>query len=268
MFSSFAMIGCGNMGSALLNGWHTHASTHAHTRWHVLTRSSTPPLPHGVLHTHTLQDIPADIDCVIIAIKPQQLAQMLPTLYAHFGVKPVYITLAAGRNVAFYHQMMSPHCRIVRAMPNTPVAISKGVSGLFSHTIAAHERQAVSQLFAQVSSIYWLDDEAQLHALTATSGSGSAYVFYMMECYTEAACALGLDATTARQLVQDTFAGAALYAQNSAKSLEALRAQVTSPAGTTHAALHHLMQDDTVKTIISRSMLAAVERSQELSSAE
>jgi pyrroline-5-carboxylate reductase len=205
---------------------------------------------------------------VVWAVKPQSFATAAAPCAPH-AVRALQVSVMAGvRSAAIAAQLgLGDGARIVRAMPNTPALIGRGIAGLFaSAAVSAAERGAVGALFAPTGSALWVAREDDLDAVTALSGSGPAYVFYFIEAMIEAGAQMGLPPAQARRLAQETFAGAAALAMQSGDAPEVLRERVTSKGGTTHAAITQLDADG-VKAAFVRALHAARRRAQELGSA-
>ncbi len=201
---------------------------------------------------------------VVWAVKPQSFeAAALPC--APFVGQALQLSVMAGVRCAALAKA-SGSARVVRAMPNTPALIGQGVAGLYATPeVDAAGRQTVESVFTPTGQWLWVDDEADLDAVTAISGSGPAYVFYVLEAMAQAAAEMGLSQAQGRKLAEATFAGSAALATRSALSPAELRAQVTSKGGTTHAAISAL-EADHVKASFVRAMLAARDRARELGS--
>ncbi len=204
---------------------------------------------------------------ICFAVKPHQLVEVLGEIKSGFAAAgPLVLSVIAGKGIADYEAALWPGTAVIRLMPNTPSAIGEGMTGCFANAhVSASQRDAADQLMCSVGQTLWLKDEAQMHALTAISGSGPAYVFYLMECLVDAAVKQGFDADEARLLAEQTFIGAAQMAGQSDVSLDALRAQVTSPGGTTEAGLDVLMTS-TIGRILEDTVGAAKRRSETLMS--
>ncbi len=176
-------------------------------------------------------------DTVVLAVKPQQMREALTPLYGKLEQQLV-VSIAAGIRLADISRWLGGYLRLARAMPNTPALIGKGVSGLFADpSVDQSGRLNAERILTAVGSILWLQDEAQMDAVTAISGSGPAYVYYFIEAVEAAARQLGFDEPAARKLTMETFLGATQLAAQSAESISTLRQQVTSKGGTTEAAL-------------------------------
>ncbi len=210
-----------------------------------------------------------DVDLVVLAVKPQQMrdvARSLASVLPRTG-GPVILTIAAGIRLADLARWLSGAPRLVRAMPNTPALIGKGISGAYAGPeIDAAERALAASVLEAAGELIWVAAEPMLDAVTAVSGSGPAYVFYFLEACEEAARDLGLAPDDARRLAYATFAGAVALAQASDLPPATLRAQVTSKGGTTERALA-MMDTDAVKAKIIAAVKSAADRAQELGAA-
>jgi pyrroline-5-carboxylate reductase len=241
--SSVAFIGGGNMASALVGG---------------LLRAGRTPQDIVVVEPDEAQRVRlagqfgvqahagADVrlaaaGMVVWAVKPQRFAEAAAPCAPYIADALQVSVMAGVRSVAVVRASGSP--RVVRAMPNTPALIGQGIAGLYARPgVDAADRLQVDALFAPTGQMIWLNQEDDLDAVTALSGSGPAYVFYFVEAMVQAATEMGLSAEQGRQLAQTTFAGAAALAQQSPLSPTALREQVTSQGGTTHAAITVLQE--------------------------
>ncbi len=204
----------------------------------------------------------ASADLVVWAIKPQIFKDA--ALQSRFHVKTaLHLSVAAGiRSQAIAHWLGAQ--RVVRAMPNTPALVGKGMTALYSRdAVGIADRERIERVIKPTGSLIWLGDETQLDAVTALSGSGPAYVFYFIEAMVQAGVAMGLSHAQAHKLAVGTFVGASALAKGSTEPAEVLRARVTSKGGTTHAAVTCLEQDD-VKNLFIRAMLAAKDRAKEI----
>jgi pyrroline-5-carboxylate reductase len=204
----------------------------------------------------------AEADLVVWAVKPQSFAQAAAPCTPHIGRALQLSVMAGVRSDALARAAGTE--RVVRAMPNTPALIGKGIAGLFARAgVSAADRALAERVLAPTGSLLWFDAEADLDAVTALSGSGPAYVFYVIEAMIEAGTRMGLDAAHARRLAQETLAGAAQLAMQSDESPAVLRERVTSKGGTTHAAITSL-EADGVKAAFVRALQAAQRRAVEL----
>ena len=199
---------------------------------------------------------------VVWAVKPQTLKEA--ALQARFHTKnALHLSVAAGIGSDSIAHWLDTE-RVVRAMPNTPALVGKGMTALFARSaVTPTDRALVDSVIRTTGDHVWLEEEFQLDAATALSGSGPAYVFYFMEAMVEAGTAMGLSQQQAHKLAVSTFVGASALAKASTEPPETLRARVTSKGGTTHAALTSMEQDN-VKTLFIRAMHAAKQRAREL----
>jgi pyrroline-5-carboxylate reductase len=204
----------------------------------------------------------ADAEVVVWAVKPQSFAEASVGCSA-WGSNALHLSVMAGiRSEAIARAAGTE--RVVRAMPNTPALIGKGIAALVARAaVSAADRNAVERVLAPTGSLVWFDAESDLDAVTALSGSGPAYMFYLIEAMVEAGVQMGLPAAAARRLAQETMAGAAALAMQSDESPATLRERVTSKGGTTHAAITS-MEADGVKAAVVRALHAARARAEEL----
>lgn len=205
----------------------------------------------------------AGADCVVLAIKPQQMRTAAQALRAAL-TSQLIITIAAGIRCDDLSRWLGGYPRIVRVMPNTPALVLSGISGLYAMpAVAAADRARAESVLNAVGRTLWLEREEQMDAVTAVSGSGPAYVFYFIEALQQAAAELGFGAEQARRLALDTFTGAVKMAAHSSEDAATLRARVTSRGGTTERALA-ILESDAVKQTVIRAVKAAAARSREL----
>lgn len=262
--SSIAFIGGGNMAGALIGG---------------LLRSGWAPDAIAVIDpgaaqrtalesrfgVRTFAEADANLaraDCVVWAVKPQLFKTAAAPCAAHVGGALQLSVMAGIRSDAIAHATGTD--RVVRAMPNTPALIGEGMSGLYARAaVSADERAQVERLLAPTGQMLWVEQEGLLDAVTALSGSGPAYVFYVLEALIEAGTAMGLSAAQSRQLAMATFSGATALARDSSDAPDVLRERVTSKGGTTHAAITSLDADG-VKAAFVRALKAAHRRAGEL----
>ena len=185
----------------------------------------------------------------VLAVKPQNMKEALTELSPHLNDSQMLLSIAAGLPNSTLSAWSNNHAKIVRTMPNTPALVGQGITGVFAPNLNDIERKWVNDILQSIGQIVWLNEESQIDAITAISGSGPAYVFYMMEQLTQDALALGFDAQTAKQLVQGTFAGAVALAGESTEEVATLRERVTSKGGTTAAALAQFAENGLDKAI-------------------
>ncbi|MEM6387962.1 MAG: pyrroline-5-carboxylate reductase [Pseudomonadota bacterium] len=256
------LLGCGKMGSAMLRGWLEGGLPPASV--FILEPQPSDWLQGtGVTLNQSLPDAPA---VVVIAVKPQMVGEALPTLQRYGKGDTVFLSIAAGTTLATFEAMLGDETPIIRAMPNTPAAVGRGITALFGN---AHVSPAAldmgEALLSGVGQTVRLAREADMDAVTAVSGSGPAYVFHLIETLAAAGEAEGLAPDLAMQLAKATVAGAGALAERADESPAELRVNVTSPAGTTAAALEVLMNDvDGFPSLLKRAVAAAAHRSREL----
>ena len=264
MSERIAFIGGGNMASAIIGGLigQGHSPRHIDVVEPFSEAQEKLKNLYGIVAQARSGAFLAQADLVIWAVKPQTFKEA--ALQARFHTKnALHLSVAAGiRSDSIAHWLGTE--RVVRAMPNTPALIGRGITALFARpAVSAKDKAWVSQVVATTGEFVWLDAEVQLDAVTALSGSGPAYVFYFLEAMTAAGADMGLSRAQAYQLAVATFIGAGELARSSGETPEILRQRVTSKGGTTHAAISS-MEDDNVKTQFVRAMHAARRRAKEL----
>lgn len=268
--TQIVLIGCGKMGSALLESWAGQSSVRYDI--HVVeTSDRLPPISSPsvtISHHHSIEEIPVEVAPAIIlfAVKPQSLHEVVAACFAEFGLDPLYLSIAAGKKLQYYQQQMDKEARIVRAMPNTPALVGRGVTVMVGTPNMTPEDKHTAQVLMEACGLaLWIEDEAQMDVVTAISGSGPAYVFYFMECLTRTAMDHGLEEDMARTLVMHTLLGSAELALLSNEPINMLRRNVTSPGGTTEAALEYLMNPSGMLPLLQQAVEAAIKRAGQLS---
>lgn len=202
-------------------------------------------------------------DALVLAVKPQQMKEAVAPLAGRLD-RQLLISIAAGLRLPDLARWLGGHTRLVRAMPNTPALIGAGITGLFADpSVDTDGRAAAEKILSAVGTTVWVDAESSMDAVTAISGSGPAYVFYLIEALEAAARDLGLDEATAHRLAAETFLGAARLVEQSPEPVAILRERVTSKGGTTAAALKSF-DDAGLRGIIQRGTKAAQQRGREL----
>jgi pyrroline-5-carboxylate reductase len=257
-------IGGGNMATALIGGLLQQGVKPGDLRVVEVAEAARDRL-QGQFGVSAVASVDGDIaeDVVLLAVKPQQMRAVAKDLRAALRGQLV-ISIAAGIRTADLARWLGGHDRIVRVMPNTPALIRSGVSGLFAAAVVKQgDRDSAQGILGAVGGVVWVRNEADIDAVTAVSGSGPAYVFYFIEALEQAAVELGLDDVQAHELTIQTFVGASRLAAGSAERAAALRARVTSKAGTTEAALRAMESGDVKRKIVD-AVRAAARRSQEL----
>ncbi|GAB4240076.1 MAG: pyrroline-5-carboxylate reductase [Methyloligellaceae bacterium] len=264
------LVGAGKMGGAMLQGWLKQGLDPTH----VVIRDPSPAPEitalaqrEGITVTDAGWPGEAPPAAVVLAVKPQVMDDVLPPLKALIGENTVVLSIAAGKTIASIAAPLGPDVAIVRAMPNTPAAIGQGISAACaSATVSEGQKRVCEDLLAAVGEVVWVDQEALLDPVTAVSGSGPAYVFLLAECLADAGVATGLERGLAMKLACATVAGAGALLRESGLDPATLRQNVTSPGGTTEAALEILMGEGGLPDLLKRAVARAAERSRELAS--
>ena len=272
--SSVLLVGCGHMGRALVAGWCRPGGGATEIRiiepdpvQAALVAQAYPVTVGADLASVDLAGVdggPA-ADIVVFAVKPQAMAGIVP-LYAPLATPDrVFLSIAAGRTIGFLEQQLGAAAAVVRAMPNMPAQLHRGITVACANARVSGPQRALAQaLLAAVGAVEWVEDEALLDPVTAVSGSGPAYVFLLAECLAEAGIKAGLPPALAERLARETVAGAGALLDRSAEPAATLRAQVTSPGGTTAAALAVLDGPRGLRTLMAEAVEAAAARSRAL----
>jgi pyrroline-5-carboxylate reductase len=258
------LVGCGRMGSAMLAGWREQG---------LAASYAVDPAPDAhafngpdMTVVADTADVPADFApaAIVLAVKPQNAAATLPQ-YQRFAGRCVFLSIMAGRTIAGISGLVGTDAAIVRAMPNTPAAVRQGVTvACPSETVSTAQRGLCDRLLQAIGAVAWVEDEALLDPVTAVSGSGPAYVFLLAELMEQAAIEQGIPPDLARLLARQTVAGSGALLKASSESAADLRKAVTSPGGTTAAALSVLMAGEAWPVAVSQAIDAATRRSREL----
>jgi pyrroline-5-carboxylate reductase len=264
---ALVLLGAGKMGGAMLDGW--------------LTRKLPPkklvviePQPSKAIKALVRRGArlnPKNLDrgigrvaAVVIAVKPQTAPEALPALRPLIDAKTVVVSIMAGRTLKFLESAL-PSATLVRAMPNTPAAIGRGITvAVGNGEVSARQRRHATDLLASLGAVEWVSDEGLMDAVTATSGSGPAYVFLLAEAMTQGAIAAGIPPALAARLARETIAGAGELLRRSELDPTTLRQNVTSPGGTTAAALGVLMGPGGFDALLTQAIAAATKRGREL----
>ncbi len=263
------LLGAGRMGTAMLGGWLKAGLKGAD----ILVLDPAPGeeaaqliAQAGIALNPPAQEL-ARAAILVAAVKPQVMDEALAPLAPLFSAAPpLVLSIAAGRTIASFKALFGEKAPVIRAMPNTPAAIGAGITAFAaSAEVSARQRATARALLAALGEVVEVDDESLIDAVTALSGSGPAYVFLLAECMAAAGEELGLPPALARKLAQDTVSGAGALLKHAREDAPALRRAVTSPGGTTAAALDILMRDDDgLCRLMQRAMKAAAERSRQL----
>lgn len=266
---NIVFIGGGNMGQALVSGlldsgWNADSIAIVDNDQAIINK-----LSKNFSHCHVYSQSEAALnlaDVVVLAVKPQAMQTACEQIAAQCQIKrPLIISIAAGVLINNIDTWLGGELPIIRCMPNTPALVQSGVTGLYANSeITAEQRELAYEILSSVGTALWIENESLLDAVTALSGSGPAYFFYLIEAMMEAGQNLGLNEAQARELTVATATGAAKLISESDQSAQALRLAVTSKGGTTEAAINTLQQHD-MKNIIKTAMKNAATRSQQLS---
>ncbi len=262
---TLTLVGCGAMGSALLRGW-LNAEV-AKEYWVVAPdRTAVQPFleeSNRVQWYANPEGLPEAVTTLVIALKPFVLSDVLPLYKSVITPESLVVSVATGKPLHFYKGILNHE--VIRAMPNTPVSVNRGVIGLLAEDSAREcwESQ-VEAVFGPLGLTTWVSSEDVLNQVTALSGSGPAYVFYMIEAMAAAGAKHGLSKEQAYEMALYTMAGTGVYALDSGTSARQLRESVTSPQGTTEQALKVLMANDGIGPLMEKAIEAAYERAKEL----
>lgn len=268
MAASLLLVGCGKMGGALLEGWLARGVEPANiVVVEPNAETAGPTAGYGVTVAPSGDDLPDDARpaVVVFAVKPQMMDGVVPA-YARFAAGgTVFLSIAAGKTIGYFERHLGAGAAIVRAMPNTPAAVRRGMTvACANRPVTDAQRRLCDDLLGAVGEVAWIGDEALLDAVTALSGGGPAYVFLLAEGLAQAGVDAGLPADLAERLARVTVAGSGELLHRSPEPPAVLRRNVTSPGGTTAEALKVLMGPDGWQPLLSRAIAAAARRSREL----
>jgi pyrroline-5-carboxylate reductase len=269
MTQTLILAGCGKMGEAMLSGWlergmppsdiiivepNIETADKLSAKYGVQTHTE----PKNI----TIKNPP---DFIVFAVKPQIMDKVTPE-YARFtGPNTTFLSIVAGKPVSYFQKNLGDDAIIIRAMPNTPAAIRRGITVAYPNVnVSDAQRMTCDRLLKSVGTVEWIDDEGMIDAVTALSGGGPAYVFFLVEVMAEAGKKAGLPDALAERLARETVSGAGELLRQSDEDPKKLRINVTSPAGTTAEALTVLMADDGMRPMMVKAIAAAKKRSKEL----
>lgn len=262
--TTVAFIGAGNIAKAILGGYQS-ANPEAIIWATDPLQEQLDTLPPSVETTQDNHHAVAQAEVVVLCVKPNMMKPIAQDL-APIAAGKLFVSVAAGITCRDLNNWLGGQAATIRCMPNTPALIGEGMTGLYaSPEVSEQHKKIAHDLLGSVGQVAWFEDEAQLDTVTAISGSGPAYFFYVLEAMQKAAVEMGLSPEVARLLSEQTAIGAAKMAQKSDISVGTLRQNVTSPGGTTAAALSVFDESDLTATI-ARALMAAEERSKALSS--
>ena len=267
------LCGCGKMGQALLHGWLNNVSSIGISQVTVidphLDQLGQLPEHPAASYFDSLANAPKQhVHVIVLACKPQDMADAIADMVALASADTIWLSIAAGISIKWMAEQIGTHIgqnqQIIRVMPNTPAALGMGITALSGHAKLTAENSALGlAMLSSVGEVIELEEHL-MDAVTAVSGSGPAYIFYLQEAMEAKAVAMGIDAAAARLMTITTIRGAAELMVQSDEPPSKLRQNVSSPGGTTLAALDHLMHDDALITLMGKAMEAARKRSEEL----
>lgn len=263
--SPLVLVGAGNMGGAMLNGWLDAGTDPAA----ILVIDPKPSeamaarLASAGVRCESSAPEGVTAGILMLAVKPQIMDAVIDGVTGLVGPATVSLSVAAGKTLAYFEQRLGG--AVVRSIPNTPAMVGRGITGAVANAaVSAEARDEIEKLLSVCGPVEWVEDEALIDAITAVSGSGPAYVFYLVECMAEAGRKCGLPADLAMRLARATVTGAGELMHRSPDAAATLRQNVTSPNGTTAAALSVLMAEDALQPLFDRALRAAADRSREL----
>jgi pyrroline-5-carboxylate reductase len=264
MIPSLVLVGCGRMGGAMLAGWREQGLAPSAV---IDPAPETARLAGPDLAVYRdAAALPDDLRpaAVVLAVKPQAASASVPE-YRRFAGTAVFLSIMAGQTLARLAELLGPACPVVRAMPNTPASVRRGVSiACAGQSVTGPQHALCETLLASVGRVAWVEDESLLDPVTAVSGSGPAYVFLLVELLERAAIAQGIPAALAQMLARETVIGSGALLAASSDTAAELRRRVTSPGGTTERALAVLMTDSAWPALVDEAIAAATVRSREL----
>ncbi len=262
---SLVLVGAGKMGGALLEGWLRFGLDPKNVA--VIEPAPSPQisaLAERGVRLNPNRNALTDVAAVVIAVKPQVAGQVMPALAPMIAAPTVVVSIMAGRTLQFLAHALQRPCALVRAMPNMPAAIGRGITVAVPRQASRAQRDLAHRLLSAIGAVEWIEDEKLMDAVTALSGSGPAYVFLLAEVLAQAGAAAGLPPALAAKLARETVAGAGELLHRSALDAAQLRENVTSPGGTTAAALKVLMGKSGLAPLLQEAVQAATRRSREL----
>jgi len=263
------LVGCGKMGGALLQGWLAAGTVSA---VEVVDPNATRgdggsvPADARVILRRSPDEVPAGFqpDALLMAVKPQMMDAAAPACARFVGPGTVVVSIAAGKTIGYFEDRF-PGAAVVRAMPNTPAAVGRGMTVCCANAAAtAAQRALADRLLSAVGETAWVEQEDLIDPVTAVSGGGPAYVFLLIEALAEAGRKAGLPPDLSMRIARSTVSGAGELARLSPEPASRLRENVTSPGGTTRAALDVLMAPDGIQDLFDRAIAAATRRAGEL----
>lgn len=267
MATTIVLVGCGNMGFALLDGWLKTDKTLVTHVVEPIDSLRQRAAEAGARVVESAEALPADIspDLVVLAVKPQVMADVVPAYVGLAGGRTTFLSVAAGTTISTLAGLLPGPTPIIRCMPNTPAAIGQGMFVCCANDETSEAiRTLTTSLLATAGEVDWIEDEELMDAVTAVSGSGPAYVFHMIECLAAAGEDVGLPSDLALRMASQTVMGAGQLAASASVGPGKLREQVTSPGGTTAAGLGVLMAKGALPDLMKKTVRAARDRGREL----
>lgn len=269
MKGTLLLVGAGKMGGAMLSGWLEEGLDPGQ----VMVQDPAPPPEmadllsrYAIASASSYERLPEPPEVVILAVKPQVMDNVLPSVAPHVGFDTLVVSVAAGRTIASLKKHLSEDVAVVRSMPNTPTSVGRGITGAFATSdVTSKQRALCTALLAAVGKVVWVDTEPLIDAVTGVSGSGPAYVFHLVEALAAAGEKQGLAPDVAMELARTTVTGAGELLHRSELDAAILRQNVTSPGGTTAAALEVLMNEEHgFPPLLKSAVTAARKRAEEL----
>ena len=266
---TLVLVGAGKMGGAMLEGWLKGGVAPAR----IVALDPKPPAEvlalierHGVKLNPAVTSI-TDAEVVLVAVKPQVTEDVLPPIASLAASKPLILSVVAGKTIARFEHHFGKQAAVIRTIPNTPAAVSRGITAMAANgNVSPAQMQLAQSLLLSIGEVVTVADESLIDAATAVSGSGPAYVFLLTECLAAAGTRVGLPADVAMQLARATVAGSGELMRVTGIDAATLRQNVTSPNGTTYAALQVLMGEPGMQALFDKAIEAATLRSRELAS--
>jgi pyrroline-5-carboxylate reductase len=266
---TLVLAGCGKMGGAMLEGWLKAGADPKK----IIAIDPKPPhevmdvlVQHRIRHNPDLATV-MDAEVIVVAVKPQVMEDVLPNLVVLKSFKPLILSVAAGKTIATFAKHFGSDAAIIRTIPNTPAAIGRGITAMSANAnVSEAQMKLANALLSSTGEVVVVENEGMIDLVTAVSGSGPAYVFYLTECLANAGEKIGLPPALAMQLARATVSGSGELMKQTGIDATTLRQNVTSPNGTTYAALQVLMADDGMRPLFEKAIKAAADRSKELAS--
>jgi pyrroline-5-carboxylate reductase len=263
------LVGAGKMGGAMLEGWLAGGIAAENV---AVLDPAPPEETAALLKTRGIRLNAAisslkNVEALVVAVKPQLMNEVLPPLAPLAGGKPLILSIAAGKTIASFERHFGKDAAVVRTIPNTPAAIRRGITAMVANGNVSDRQYALARaLLESIGEVIALPEESMIDAVTALSGSGPAYIFYLTECLAAAGEKLGIPAEISVQLARATVSGAGELMRVTGLPAATLRQNVTSPKGTTHAALEILMAKQGLQPLLDEALRAARDRARELAS--